>query len=130
LKKTIIIGFIGLLWLPFVLMNDIFPFFRFGMFAEPAQKLAVQEVFILTYSSNNQVNKIYDTNELGIDEAMLNYLARKYYYQKQMPLFFQRLQKSYLNQSSKLQKVQKFTLLKLNISTKQTDSVFVGSHNF
>ena len=73
--------FVLLLWLPFVLMTDLFPFMRFGMFAEPVKTTRQTEFFIITLERGN-TEKVIDPNTSGIPEQTLNYLARNSYYQQ------------------------------------------------
>lgn len=85
-KKRLILIFFLLTWLPFLLLTDLYPFLRFGMFAEPIRGKETQEVFVLYTEKNNRLEK-YDTYFWGIDEGVFNYLARKYYYQKRLGFF-------------------------------------------
>lgn len=78
-NKVIVVSFI-FLWLPFLLLTDLFPFLRFGMFAEPLQQNTSQEFFVLYTQQNGRLQK-YDTNLWGLDETVFNYLTRQYHYQ-------------------------------------------------
>lgn len=73
--------FLLLLWLPFVLMTDLFPFMRFGMFAEPVKTTRQTEFFIITLKRGNN-EKVIDPITSGIPVQTLNYLARNSYYQQ------------------------------------------------
>jgi hypothetical protein len=80
-KKWLIVFFLLLVWLPFIFVNDFYPFLRFGMFAEPVSQQATKENFVLYVERGDRLEK-YNTYFWGIDEGVFNYLARKYYYQK------------------------------------------------
>jgi len=118
-----------LVWFPFLLMNDFFPFFRFGMFAEPIQKNSTQELFVLYYS--NQKNTVYkfDTYQLGLDEGVFNYLARKYYYQNKKEELGKKLQNAYQKaQNSSKQDIKKWYLYRLEIISQKRDSLLVATY--
>ncbi|MFN3316690.1 MAG: hypothetical protein ACK40K_07745, partial [Raineya sp.] len=82
-------SFLFLLWLPFLLLTDFYPFLRFGMFAEPIRPTS-QEKFVLYTQKNKKLEK-YNTYLWGLDESVFNYLARKYYYQKKLDFFGENL---------------------------------------
>jgi len=82
-KKWLVGIFLSLIWLPFIFLTDLYPFLRFGMFAEPVSQQATKEIFVLYVEKGSRLEK-YDTYFWGIDESVFNYLARKYYYQKRL----------------------------------------------
>ncbi|MCS6796782.1 MAG: hypothetical protein RMJ97_07465 [Raineya sp.] len=88
MKKIIFITLV-LVWLPFLLLTDIFPFLRFGMFAEPT-KSTKQELFELYTLENGKLRK-FNTYLWGIDEGVFHYIVRKYYYQKRMNEFWEKI---------------------------------------
>jgi hypothetical protein len=68
----------GLL-LPFILITDLYPFFRLGMFAEPARQSLLQERYELYYGEDSSFLKL-NPNDLSINPNNLHYLIRNYYY--------------------------------------------------
>jgi hypothetical protein len=92
LKNTIITLFILLLCLPFVLLNDIFPFSRFGMFAEPV-RIVPKENFIVYATDKNLKRKVWNYKEAAFANDP-TYLFRNYFYRNQSRLLLQRLHQS------------------------------------
>jgi hypothetical protein len=88
MKKVVFITLL-LVWLPFALLTDFFPFLRFGMFAEPVN-LAKQELFELYTLESGKLRK-FNTYLWGIDEGVFHYLVRKYYYQNRMNEFWEKI---------------------------------------
>jgi len=76
------------LWLPFVFLTDIFPFYRFGMFAEPARRHIQTERFLL-----KQNDQIFETKQINLSKSNFEALARKYYYEKKISFFVQNIAK-------------------------------------
>ena len=76
--------------LPFILLQDFLPFYRFGMFAEPFSSPAQQEYFIVTYqTAKNEIRTFY-APEAGLNAGHYEYLKRNYYYRQQGELLLQR----------------------------------------
>jgi len=75
--------------LPFIFLKDVYPFHRFGMFAEPIKHQAQYEKFYIFYKIDTIYNGKNDTNfvELKPQDIPLNTNAfemqlRKHHYQK------------------------------------------------
>ncbi len=64
--------------LPFVLLTDLYPFFRFGMFAEPVSRTVQTERFILRYVDAGGTPYPVEPADVGL--SGLAYLLRNYYY--------------------------------------------------
>ena len=96
IKKWLIGVFLLLVWLPFLLLTDLYPFLRFGMFAEPIRAETSQETFGIYIERNKKLEK-YNTYLWGLDEGVFNYLARKYYYQKRLDFLGEILCKAHKN---------------------------------
>jgi len=90
LKNIIITGFIAALILPFILVTDLFPFARFGMFAEPVRATDTLQVFEPEYYKHHQWHHL-DGRDLHLASNSFMYLARNYYYRNQSGLFLSRL---------------------------------------
>ena len=105
--------FVLLLWLPFVLMTDLFPFMRFGMFAEPVKTVQQTEYFIITLERDN-IEKAIDPNTSGIPVQTLNYLARNSYYQKRANLLLSTVAKSAKIKAKDTLRLQVITIQKPN----------------
>lgn len=81
---------LGWFLLPFVLITDMYPLLRFGMYAEPMRKNAKNEFFLLEFLENNQI-KNFDTAELGFNQGHFQYIIRYFVYQDKKQQFFSQL---------------------------------------
>lgn len=79
----------GLL-VPFILITDLYPFFRLGMFAEPASREVQTERFEIFIDDTTGIRK-FNTEEVHINPNNLQYLVRNYYYRDEGELFLQKL---------------------------------------
>jgi len=75
-------------------MTDLFPFMRFGMFAETVQSTPQKEIFSLQILLPDGRRQLLSERQIGLDESHLNYLARTYFYQQQLDFFALHLKKS------------------------------------
>ena len=116
--------FIGLLWIPFVLLTDLFPFMRFGMFAEPIKTDKQTEVFIVTSQIGNFEREITE-QELGIKASNFNYLARNYHYKNKDSLLLQNIAKALKLKSKNSLKLKKVVINSVN---KKTDTTTVYTY--
>lgn len=105
--------FLLLLWLPFVLMTDLFPFMRFGMFAEPVKTVQQTEYFIIT-QKRGKTEKVIDPNTSGVPVQTLNYLVRNSYYQKRADLLLSTVAKSVKIQANDTLRLKVITVQKSN----------------
>jgi hypothetical protein len=117
-----------LVWLPFLLINDFYPFFRFGMFAEPIRTNQKEELFILYYTNKKNIVYKFNTYQIGVDESVFNYLVRKYYYQNKMNDFEKKFRKSTQNLYSTNQDVKAWHLYRVQISNKKRDSSLIATY--
>ena len=77
LRNTVIIVSVLVLFTPFILISNLYPFMRFGMFAEKIEPSKGLEVFeVRLKGQKSAVTK----KEIAISDFMLNYLVRNYYY--------------------------------------------------
>ncbi|MBT31175.1 MAG: hypothetical protein CMO01_16085 [Thalassobius sp.] len=79
LKTTVFLTFI----IPFILQKSIFPFYRFGMFAEPVVNQIQTEKFEVLIEYTKQKKEVFNAQERGLYESIFSYLMRNYYYRKQ-----------------------------------------------
>lgn len=83
MHKSLRIGLIiiasGLL-LPFILQTDLYPFLRYGMFAEPAQKGLSDELFLIGHESEPGKIEVLSADLTGLEPSTLQYLARNHFY--------------------------------------------------
>ena len=63
---------------PFVLQRTIFPFYRFGMFAEPLTSHTQLELFWV-----EEGGKEFDSEEIGLLHSNWNQLMRNYHYRNE-----------------------------------------------
>jgi hypothetical protein len=111
----------GLL-VPFILITDIFPFLRFGMFAEPIKKNIQTEKFILYQTNTTGERSIFNPETIGINPNTFYYLCRNYYYRNESNLFADKLFKATGDS------VQTLELLKTiaTINSKNIDTLKIG----
>ena len=85
-------GVIVALTLPFIFQTTFYPFFRFGMFAEPVRSDIQEERFILMRTSASGKITPYVPENVGIGKNKLDYLLRNYYYRSETQQLIQHLQ--------------------------------------
>ena len=123
-KKNIVTTILisGLL-VPFILITDLFPFLRFGMFAEPIKKDIQTEKFILYSTDASGKKTIFNPKTIGINSNTFHYLCRNYYYRNESKLFADKL---FLSTKDSLQKIEVYrTVTTANTST--TDTLKIGT---
>jgi hypothetical protein len=113
LQKIVIGIMLTAIIVPFVLLTDIYPFFRFGMFAEPVTRDIQMEQFAIRYIHQNQSTHIVDPAEVGL--GSLSYLMRNYYYRQQSDTFLQHIHQLYSNKAD----VKEWQLLRMTGSPQQ-----------
>jgi hypothetical protein len=91
LKNGVTISITILALIPFILLTDLFPFFRFGMFAEPLKSSIQTEVFHVTVIHDDGMEEVFDPKEMSINSSDFNYLCRNYYYRKEGEIFLSKL---------------------------------------
>ena len=87
---AIILVLSGLLG-PFVLQQTFYPFFRFGMFAEPIRREIQQEMFALSGIRADGSYEIEISAYTGINKSNLDYLLRNYYYRDEAHDFLRKI---------------------------------------
>jgi hypothetical protein len=100
LKNTVIVSVTLIALVPFVLLNDLFPFFRFAMFAEPVKSAVQTEYFEVTILTEDNREEVFNPAYKDINSTDLNYLCRNYFYRKQGELFLVRLSDSFSNEKN------------------------------
>ena len=81
-KYPIILTYLLLLLMPFVLLRDVFPFMRLGMFAMPYVKKVNTESFAISYSGlcSSDKERLWTEKEMGLNKAHWHYLLRNHHY--------------------------------------------------
>ena len=87
IKNIVITGMLVLIALPFLLLTDIFPFMRFGMFAEPVKSPNQMEVFEVSFLDQSKKEIVLDPKSIGVEPHFFLYLSRNYYYRKEAGKF-------------------------------------------
>ncbi len=77
------------IWMPFVGQTDLYPLFRFGMFAEPIRQKIQTETFVLSVIETNGKQRWVDPAETGL--GSLEYLMRNYYYRHETDTLLRRI---------------------------------------
>ncbi len=94
--------------LPFILVSDFYPFFRFGMFAEPIKSNIQTEYFKIEIEIN-QTKRIIKSEEINFADHHFQYLVRYAYYQKKLNYLFETIEKIINKKST--QKIENIYLL-------------------
>ncbi len=79
-KKIILILVLVGIILPFIFLKDVYPFHRFGMFAEPVKHKAQYEKFYIFYKMNNQYKELRPTS-IPLNANAFEMQVRKHHYQ-------------------------------------------------
>jgi len=82
-KRVTWLFFISLA-IPFILMRDVYPMFRFGMFAEPVRKETLREKIIIYYG-NTESLKEFSAQMIGMNVSVFEQVKRKYFYLQKTP---------------------------------------------
>lgn len=93
MKRIVTICFLTGITLPFVLLTDLYPFFRFGMFAEPVKREVQTEQFVLQYIDRKGLTHVVEAGEIGL--GGLDYLLRNYYYRSETSQLLQHIHQLY-----------------------------------
>ena len=64
-----------------MLLTDLFPFMRFGMFSETVKETPQKEFFSIEVYKPDGTHESLSKRQRAMDDSHLNYLTRKYYYQ-------------------------------------------------
>ncbi len=111
----------GLL-VPFILITDLYPFLRFGMFAEPIKKDIQTEKFILYETNTTGERSIFNPEAIGINPNTFYYLCRNYYYRNETKLFIDKL---FQSTGDSLQKLELLKTM-VTINSGNTDTLKIG----
>ncbi|TAE74318.1 MAG: hypothetical protein EAZ85_04920 [Bacteroidetes bacterium] len=106
-KNVLIFMFIWIIF-PFILINDFYPFFRFGMFAEPIKSNIQTELFSIEIETDLH-KKIIKSEEVYLSEQHFQYLIRYAFYQNKLKKLAQTLEN--IIQKSKNQKIKNIFLI-------------------
>jgi len=89
MKKTIqILFFLGLV-IPFILQTNVYPFFRFGMFAEKISSEVQTEQFFVSTGDRGVGYLVPES--IGIRKSTFDYLLRNHYYRNESQQFLRKL---------------------------------------
>ena len=91
LKNGVTISITLLALIPFVMLTDLFPFFRFGMFAEPLKSSIQTENFHVTIIRDDGKEETFDPMTINVSSNDFNYLCRNYFYRKEGEIFLRNL---------------------------------------
>ncbi len=81
-KITVALSFI-LLWLPFIFLQDIFPFFRFGMFAEPLRHESQSERFMVFFAKKGNKKQKFQSESILLNASHWDLLWRNAFAESQ-----------------------------------------------
>ncbi|MBD0258563.1 MAG: hypothetical protein ICV83_22845 [Cytophagales bacterium] len=89
MKRAVIFLMLLGVTVPFVLLTDVYPFFRFGMFAEPVRRAVQAERFVVRYLDASGRPHAVAPAEVGLGELV--YLLRNYHYRGETGRLLERL---------------------------------------
>lgn len=115
-----------LVWIPFILLTDIYPFFRFGMFAEPVKQAVQLEQFAIRYKDTNGQLHLLSPLQSGL--SSLAYLMRNYYYRNESVQLLNHIHTIY-SQKQKIP-IAEWQLLRITspLSRFRPDTTLVATH--
>lgn len=79
------------LLIPFIFQQTFYPFFRFGMFAEPIKRSIQTEQFFLAVTKEDGMLDLEIAEATGIEKSTLEYLLRNYYYRNESEQFLKQV---------------------------------------
>lgn len=115
--------------LPFIFLKDVYPFHRFGMFAESVKYEAQSERFYILYKKDND-NKLtlLEAQNIPLNANAFHMQIRKYHYQDRHSDFIRVFDEIIKNKSKTNQKIEwKWYHVREN-SQNEIDSVCVFSN--
>lgn len=107
-------------FMPFLLITDLYPMFRFGMFAEKPRYEAQSEIFELIWQSKKQPKDslLILPEMVNNDQNTLQHLIRKYVYERKTVYFLQHFWKIFQKKQPHFQKKQGILYLRNKTSKK------------
>lgn len=114
------------LWflVPFVLMTDLYPLFRYGMFAEPVKPQQTTEMLQLWWRNADNTWKKFDSEQMGLSENHFGYVLRHYFYTHKTKQLFSQIEEIMLKKNNKTYK--HWQIKQLRISPTHTDTTVVA----
>ncbi|WP_299457708.1 hypothetical protein [uncultured Microscilla sp.] len=102
-KNTTIWTMFFCMCIPFIMLNNLYPFWRFGMFAEPVKTQVQTEQFRVYCKDAQGKTHYFSPQSIGFDKNQFLYIARNYYYKSQTVFFLKALSSIYFRQSPRLE---------------------------
>jgi len=109
--------------LSFVFIQDFYPFFRFGMFAEPIPENTTIEYFQIFWEDEKGRIYSFNSNREGLGEDRFAYILRNYYYQNKTEELLEILQQH--SKESKEVAFWYFVSYEKYIKEEKTDSIII-----
>jgi hypothetical protein len=126
LKNYVIITMLVCITIPFILITDIFPFLRFGMFAESVKTEVQKEYFEVSYLDASKNEKVLDSRLIGIEPHFFFYLGRNHYYRKEGELFLKNIAQIFKNYNNDISELRlKRIIIPLDEDNKNADTTIV-----
>jgi len=124
LKKIIILVFVAWFLMPFVLITDLYPFFRYGMFAEPLKPTQTTEVLQLLWQDDNSKMQLFKPDNIGLTDNHFGYLLRHYFYTNQIKQLCSQIHYAMLKKNAKTAVY--WQARQLKISPQRIDTLIVA----
>ncbi|TAD98947.1 MAG: hypothetical protein EAZ97_10030 [Bacteroidetes bacterium] len=74
---------------PFMLIRDVFPFFRFGMFAEAIKRNSQKEVFRISFFDGTNFEN-FEPNKIEMTNSVFQGICKNYHYRGQNKVLLQK----------------------------------------
>ena len=124
MKKKVILIFL-LVWflVPFVFMTDLYPFFRFGMFAEPIKPTQTTEMLQFWWKNAEGKSQLFQPQMIGLTENNFGYILRHYFYTDRIEQLFSQIHQNMLKKTK--EKPIRWQLKQLRVSAHRTDTTIL-----
>lgn len=121
-----VVAFLIFVWflVPFVFITDLYPFFRYGMFAEPIKAQQTTEMLQLWCKPAHQPLQPFRSQEIGLTENHFGYVLRHYFYSQKIEQLFRQIHE--IKAKKQTPTIEFWQLRKLQITPKHTDSLVVA----
>jgi hypothetical protein len=124
LKKFAVLVLLVWFLVPFVLMTDLYPLFRYGMFAEPVKVSQTTEMLQLWWKDAQNVPQLFQAKHIGLSENHFGYVLRHYFYTHKTLQLFSQIHSTMLKKQHK--NINLWQIKQLRISPTRTDTLVVA----
>ncbi len=127
LKKVVLFVFAVWFLVPFVLMTDMYPFMRYGMFAERVKTSQTTEMLQLWCTYRGLPACPFEPETIGLTNNHFGYVLRHYFYTNHIKQLFSQIHTLTLKKQTK--PVVFWQLKRFTSSPTQTDTHIIAEWN-